>query len=371
VVHEIVTHFQIAGEEMPAKTVALGCDACIVTNAHPPQEDDGLFTPSAAPRLAMAILGSVEIMDTFWPQMRRVLAADMATLRLDKFKTWHSIRRIPLYACRQVEEKAMQCARTLFATHRALSVIKALQESPRGHTRGSWSSCTHNVSVDMGPTQGGVESVQQIQISSMQLGTTCHTAPCRARPVKILEAWCDCGAPGFACDVRDMHQQGILVEPLSHIVEFGAGYGGLASFVHGMGFRGQYVVYDFPELTPVQSYNMGEAGMNFSIVHEAHQLENVLGQSGAGFAHISLFVAMWSLSEMPVAQRAPVVAAVSRCASFIVKYQEGFMGLDNAKYFGPGGEFRRLVEEHGHMRWTEHGGYQLTGLRTDVSPHLT
>ena len=51
--------------------------------------------------------------------------------------------------------------------------------------------------------------------------------------------------------------------------------------------------------------------------------------------------------------------------------QEGFMGLDNAKYFGPGGEFRRLVEEHGHMRWTEHGGYQLTGLRTDVSPHLT
>ena len=32
----------------------------------------------------------------------------------------------------------------------------------------------------------------------------------------------------------------------------------------------QYVVYDFPELTPVQSYNMGEAGLLHRIWHGAY-----------------------------------------------------------------------------------------------------
>ena len=53
---------------------------CVVPHA-------GLLYLASAHSLCDCGTGSVEIMDTFWPQMRRVLAADMATLRLDKFKT--------------------------------------------------------------------------------------------------------------------------------------------------------------------------------------------------------------------------------------------------------------------------------------------
>ena len=72
---------------------------------------------------------------------------------------------------------------------------------------------------------------------------------------------------------------------------------------------------------------------------------------------------MWSLSEMEIHDRWGIVTAVSACATFIIKFQDNFMNLDNVAFFGADGPFRNEVEKYGEMLWTEHGGYQLIGHR--------
>ena len=51
-------------------------------------------------------------------------------------------------------------------------------------------------------------------------------------------------------------QAPIQIDQLSTIVEFGAGCGGLGGFTKSLGFNGKWIVYDFPELTRVQRYNL-------------------------------------------------------------------------------------------------------------------
>ena len=82
-----------------------------------------------------------------------------------------------------------------------------------------------------------------------------------------------------------------------------------------------------------------------------------------------LFVAMWSLNEMPIQARSAIISAVSRCEQFIIKYQDYFMNLDNVKFFGPGGPFRSAIERHGAMVWQTHWAFSmLVGHRKLTAP---
>ena len=103
------------------------------------------------------------------------IQADNAALRLDKFKTWHSIRRIPLFACRGWQPETVQCLNDLYAnnaTHRRLyparNLARALAEPRLGHTRGSWQKCVLNISVDV-TGQDQVEG-QMVEAPDLQPG---------------------------------------------------------------------------------------------------------------------------------------------------------------------------------------------------------
>jgi len=334
VTNELKTVVNLEGKKVT--TVALGCDRCNTTDQSAAEQDLGTFTPSAT-RLGLAVLGNIDgqVYGNFWTQMRRVLAADAGNLRLDKFKTWHSIRRIPLYACRGWQDDGIECIKDLFVapnrTFHARELVGAIRESRRGHTRGTWAKCALNMSVDVSENKSGDKMVQ-VSTSTTQLA--------------------------FACDLRDMLRYGIDVRQRRLIIEFGAGYGGLAAFLAGAGFKGRYIVYDFPELAPVQRYIMEERGMDFRLVHSAEDLSTEV-KASATPQQGCLFVAMWSLSEMPIKHRTAIVAAVSRCEQFIIKFQDHFMNLDNVHFFGKGGPFREMVERHGEMEWRNHWAFSL------------
>lgn len=47
---------------------------------------------------------------------------------------------------------------------------------------------------------------------------------------------------------------GRTVKQLNSIVEFGGGYGAMARLVRRLGFRGEYIIYDLPELAALQAF---------------------------------------------------------------------------------------------------------------------
>ena len=47
---------------------------------------------------------------------------------------------------------------------------------------------------------------------------------------------------------------GKLVDTFDSVVEFGGGYGGMCRLFHGLGFQGQYVIFDFPEFSFLQQF---------------------------------------------------------------------------------------------------------------------
>ena len=86
----------------------------------------------------------------------------------------------------------------------------------------------------------------------------------------------------------------------------------------------------------------------------------------SGRQNSCLFVATYSLSEVPIEARGEVVEQIATCSHFVVLFQDSFLHHDNVKYFGAGGVFRRAVEKHGQMDWqTNTGGAGLYGKRVN------
>jgi len=331
----------IRTETFKATTTAYGCDDCLLVDERAAEADEGLFSPSALPRLAFAVLGSVTVVPGFWDYMRRILAADVRTLSISKFKTWHSICKIPLYACRAINAEEVRCAETLLGSFKTMGALKALQEPRVGHTKGSYNNCTISTTVMLQTGPSNELQPFSIRTSAMQLS--------------------------FVCDINHMLSSKVRLLQMQRIVEFGAGYGGLAHTISALGFNGEYIIYDFEELAPVQ--RITAAGMNLRHAHNVVQLQSALagpGRDGA-MQQRCLFVAIYSLSEMPFHLRPAVLEAVGKCGSFFIKYQNFFDGSDNTAYFGDGGTFRKTLEAHGKMEWITYGRHQLCGHRLEIT----
>lgn len=54
---------------------------------------------------------------------------------------------------------------------------------------------------------------------------------------------------------------GVEVGSLNRIVEFGGGYGAMAWIVNRLGFKGEYVIYDIPEMSILQRYYLSNVGI--------------------------------------------------------------------------------------------------------------
>jgi len=103
------------------------------------------------------------------------------------------------------------------------------------------------------------------------------------------------------------------------IVEFGGGYGSLQRIVHNLGFTGNYVGYDLPELQALQRYYLGSIGVHRAVTEQREPPR--------------LFIATWSLSESPVELRERIADEVSDFDAFLIAYQKHFGGIDNDAYF--------------------------------------
>ncbi len=127
---------------------------------------------------------------------------------------------------------------------------------------------------------------------------------------------------------------GRSLEDFTQIVEFGGGYGSFARLAFRLGFTGHYHVHDFPEFAALQRYYMrsafaargAEPPAGFTVSAER-------AAAPAPDPRDGLFVALWSLSETPVPERAPWIETIGGASAALLAFQHEFEGADNRVWF--------------------------------------
>src|SRR5262249_47287211 len=119
------------------------------------------------------------------------------------------------------------------------------------------------------------------------------------------------------------------------ILEFGGGYGGMCRLVHQLGFRGEYWIYDLPEVTALQRFFLGTIGVHGenedsrggAVMTFSDPSQLCAALAGRRKAE-SAFIAAWSLSETPISLRHKILPAVSPFDAFLIGYTEQFGDID-------------------------------------------
>lgn len=107
------------------------------------------------------------------------------------------------------------------------------------------------------------------------------------------------------------------VAALDSIIEVGGGYGALAVVARRAGFVGQYTIYDLPEVSLLQRFYLAQMGA------AAECLSRPTGPLAA-----DLFVALFSMSEMSLAQQAPYLTGLQARHHLIGAQANGWQGED-------------------------------------------
>jgi hypothetical protein len=141
---------------------------------------------------------------------------------------------------------------------------------------------------------------------------------------------------------------GRQVRDFSHIIEFGGGYGSFCRLAWRLGFRGRYVIFDFPEFSALQRYFLRGVGVPLaepgkpSGAHCISELDNLAVEAPG----CDLFVALWSISETSLDLRRRVLATVAGAGHFLMAGQSRVGEADNIAFFD------QWTAAHSHLQWS-------------------
>lgn len=116
----------------------------------------------------------------------------------------------------------------------------------------------------------------------------------------------------------------VETESLDCIVEFGGGYGAMAWIVNRLGFKGEYVIYDLPEMSILQRYYLSNVGVSATL-----RVTN-----GAKFPtppKADLLISCHALGEAPDDLRRAFLAHPFK--SYLIASQASWDGNDLHSYF--------------------------------------
>lgn len=110
------------------------------------------------------------------------------------------------------------------------------------------------------------------------------------------------------------------IRTLDTIVEFGGGYGAMCLLAHRLGFEGKYIIYDLPEFSLLQEYYLSQFGL----------LANVTWNPKEQPKDVDLFMALYSISEVPMNERDELMV---KAKSYLFLYSGLWEGWKNVDYF--------------------------------------
>ena len=128
---------------------------------------------------------------------------------------------------------------------------------------------------------------------------------------------------------RFANETGLTVNDFAAVLEFGGGYGNLCRVARRLGFSGEYAITDLAQFQTLQRMYLSATATKATLL-TPKAVDSWLARHGAGDA---LFIATWSLSEAPLADRA-ITAELPRFKAALIAFQRSFEGVDNVSFFG-------------------------------------
>lgn len=116
---------------------------------------------------------------------------------------------------------------------------------------------------------------------------------------------------------------GRKVADLESIIEWGGGYGGQALVAQRLGFTGLYTIYDLPEFSLLQEWFLSQVGVSAKLRTQLPTRRQ---------RHADLLIGIYSLSEMPLADRARVLDRLT-ADSYLLAYSPTWEDYDNEGWF--------------------------------------
>jgi len=123
---------------------------------------------------------------------------------------------------------------------------------------------------------------------------------------------------------------GVKITDMDSIFELGGGYGNMARIISKMGFNKEYIISDLPEFVDLQKYYLGYHNV------PANWSPNYWGEC-------DLFLATWSLSEIPLEGRG--VYEDLDANYHLIAFGPDYAGIDNMAYF------KEWVRQHPRQEW--------------------
>lgn len=124
---------------------------------------------------------------------------------------------------------------------------------------------------------------------------------------------------------RLMEESNYKLNEFDDIVEFGGGYGNVCRLFKTWGHQTQYYSYDIPELIEIQKYYLSKNNItnNVQFKTDYDVIDSVEGNS--------LFLAMWSVSEVPVSEREEILKNLRAfdCKTIFIAMGGMFQSEDN------------------------------------------
>ena len=129
------------------------------------------------------------------------------------------------------------------------------------------------------------------------------------------------------------------------IVEFGGGYGSMCRLIYQMGFKGNYIIYDFEHFNLIQNYYLKSINLklkvktvnnffqlkknkNVYLVSDISLLKKILNKNNN-----SLFLSTWGFSETPICTRDLFKNIINSSNSVLFAFQKQFNDINNLQYF--------------------------------------
>ena len=223
--------------------------------------------------------------NAYWTEARKSFTEE----DLHNFKTWPSVLRVPLYNSFQFENQyGEDILRMLPKEADQLELWKnAVKEPFLGHTEESYAQVK-----------------KYIQIGSSIVETT----PWALKSTHHVLSY--------------MHNTGRDILDFEQIVEFGPGIGETCRVIKDLGFKGDYYLYDLPEVLRISTYyNKGRTNIN-GVTHYSQVPNNKK----------TLFIGTWSISEIPFEYRDEVFTYFNE-ADYLLIYQVNAFEYANNPYF--------------------------------------
>jgi len=129
---------------------------------------------------------------------------------------------------------------------------------------------------------------------------------------------------------------------LNNVVEFGGGYGNMAKiFKKKINPELNYIIFDTKEVNLLQYYYLKKSNVkvtinkykkkNVSLISNLDLFESIIKNLNNNDK--TLFIANWSISEVPLAFRKKLNFLINKLDYQIISYQNNFEKIDNIKYF--------------------------------------